>query len=100
MLTAMTEDQLTRVFKALAHTERRRILASLLARPGQTLFETCVSSQSEGGRQLSRQTVSQHLDTLERAGLLDITWQGRTKTHSLNLGPLREAAQQALAPYL
>lgn len=96
----MREDQITLVFKALAHTERRRILASLLQKPGQTLFEICVSSQSDSGRHLSRQTVSQHLGALERAGLLEISWQGRTKTHRLERGPLREAVQQALVPYL
>lgn len=96
----MTDDQTTLVFKALAHTERRRIMASLLEKPGQTLFEICVSSQSQSGQELSRQTVSQHLDSLERAGLLEIIWQGRTKTHSLERGPLCAVVQQVLAPYL
>ena len=97
----MTEDQITSVFKALAHTERRRLLTSLLQKPGQTLFDLCAAAdQSDGARHLSRQTVSQHLDALERAGLLEISWEGRTKTHRLETGPLREAVQQALAPFL
>lgn len=101
MFSNMTEDQITLVFKALAHTERRRILASLLQKPGQTLFDLCVApDQPDGVRHLTRQTVSQHLDALERAGLLEISWQGRTKTHGLEPGPLRAAVQQALAPYL
>ncbi|RYC27859.1 ArsR family transcriptional regulator [Ciceribacter ferrooxidans] len=88
------------VFKALAHPERRRILASLHQRPGRSLFEICASSVAENGEPLSRQTISQHLDVLERAGLLEITWKGRTKTHAINLDPLRAAVEAAINRYL
>jgi DNA-binding transcriptional ArsR family regulator len=96
----MDDDQIDLVFKALAHPERRRILASLHERPEQSLFEICASAFAEGGQPLSRQTVSQHLDALERAGLLKISWKGRTKGHSLDLAPLREAVRIALDSYL
>ena len=85
------DEKLNLVFKALAHTERRRILTSLRLRPNQSLFEICVSATSGDGAGLTRQTVSQHLSTLERAGLLEIAWVGRTKTHAVRLEPLRRA---------
>ena len=88
------------VFKALAHPERRRILASLRRRPNQSLFEICASSFAEDGKVLSRQTISQHLDMLERAGLIEVTWKGRTKLHAINVDPLRAAAEIAVKLYL
>jgi DNA-binding transcriptional ArsR family regulator len=89
----MQDDQIDLVFKALAHPERRRILASLHERPGQSLFEICTSALAENRQPLSRQTISQHLEALEQAGLLEIAWKGRTKAHSANLNPLRQAIQ-------
>jgi len=96
----MEENQLDFVFKALAHPERRRILASLKRRPGQSLFEICANSVAESGQTSSRQTISQHLDVLERAGLLEISWKGRTKAHSINLNPLRAATELTVKCYL
>lgn len=96
----MQDDQLDLVFKALAHAERRRILASLHRRPDQSLFEICAASVAQAGQPLSRQTISQHLDVLERAGLLEISWQGRTKLHSINLEPLRTAAALSINGFL
>lgn len=99
MFYDMLDDQIDLVFKALAHPERRRILASLHKRPGQSLFEICVSSIAEHGQPLSRQTISQHLDMLERAGLIETSWKGRTKAHSVNLEPLRIATGLSISPY-
>lgn len=96
----MQDEQIDLVFRALAHPERRRILASLTERPEQSLFEICVAATGTGGQVLSRQTISQHLEMLERAGLVVVVWKGRTKAHSVNLGPLREAVELALGPYL
>lgn len=96
----MDDEEIDVVFKAVAHTERRRILTSLHKRSGQSLFEICASSLAETGQSLSRQTMSQHLDMLERAGLIKVTWMGRTKTHSACLNPLREAVKAALGLYL
>lgn len=87
----MHDVELDLVFKALAHVERRRILVSLYENPGQSLFEICAASYGLAGKALSRQTISQHLDMLERAGLIEVTWQGRTKMHSINEAPLRDA---------
>ncbi len=96
----MQDDQIDLVFKAMAHPERRRILASLHRRPGQSLFEICASSLAENGQPLSRQTISQHLDVLEQAGLIETSWKGRTKAHSINLEPLRAAAALSIDRFL
>jgi DNA-binding transcriptional ArsR family regulator len=96
----MQDDQIDLVFKALAHPERRRILDSLYRRPNQSLFEICVASVAEHGRPLSRQTISQHLEVLERAGLVETSWKGRTKAHSINLDPLRAATELSIGRYL
>ena len=89
----MHDGELDLVFKSLAHVERRRILVSLYEKPNQSLFEICAASYAQDGQTLSRQTISQHLDMLERAGLVEVTWQGRTKMHSINKEPLRGAIE-------
>jgi DNA-binding transcriptional ArsR family regulator len=96
----MDDDQLDNVFKALSDPVRRRILDRLARRPGQSLFEVCVSSVAEDGTSLSRQTISQHLDMLERAGLVQAHWSGRTKMHTFDNAPLRKAAYAWLSKHL
>lgn len=96
----MDDDQLDYVFKALGDPIRRRILDRLAKRPGQSLFEICASSVADDGRSLSRQTISQHLDMLERAGLVRTHWQGRTKMHTFDDAPLRKAADAWLNKHL
>ena len=96
----MDDDALDSVFKALGDPLRRRILDRLAKRPGQSLFEICAASVAEDGSSLSRQTISQHLDMLERAGLVHTHWSGRTKLHTLDTAPLREAADAWLNNHL
>jgi DNA-binding transcriptional ArsR family regulator len=72
-----------RVFRALADPNRRRLLDRLYEKSGQTLRELC------GGLAMARQSVSQHLELLEQAGLVAVRWQGREKRHFLNPLPLR-----------
>ncbi|WP_058271873.1 ArsR/SmtB family transcription factor [Ruegeria atlantica] len=81
----MTDDQLDLIFKALSDSTRRRIIDHLSKRPAQSLFEVCAASVAEDGIALSRQTVSQHLAVLEKAGLIEVEWKGRTKAHSLSV---------------
>jgi DNA-binding transcriptional ArsR family regulator len=88
----MNADQLDRIFKALADPIRRRIIDRLCEQPNQSLFQICAMSFAEDGKAISRQATTQHLDMLEKAGLLRVSWSGRTKIHSIELGPLREAA--------
>jgi DNA-binding transcriptional ArsR family regulator len=96
----MDDEQLDNIFKALGDPVRRGILDRLAKRPGQSLFEICASSFAEDGRSLSRQTISQHLDMLERAGLVQTHWSGRTKMHTLDETPLRKAAATWLNKHL
>lgn len=81
----MKDDQLDLIFKALADSTRRRIIDRLSRQPAQSLFEVCAASVADDGVALSRQTVSQHIAVLEKAGLIETTWKGRTKAHSLSI---------------
>lgn len=96
----VTDDELDRVFKALGDPTRRRIIDRLRERPEQSLFEICAHLFAEDGTALSRQAITQHLDMLQKAGLIRIEWSGRTRIHSLDPGPLREAVNQWLRSHL
>lgn len=76
------------VFKALADPTRRIILDELTLRNGQTLFEICARLTTNHGLSSSRQSVSQHLDILEAAGLVETRREGRYKFHYINTAPL------------
>lgn len=76
------------VFKALADPTRRIILDELTERNGQTLFEICGRLITRHGLGSSRQAISQHLEVLEAAGLVETRREGRYKFHHINTGPL------------
>ena len=95
----MTDEQLDLIFKALADSTQRRIIDRLSKRPGQSLFEVCAASVAGDGVALSRQTISQHLDVLEKAGLIETTWKGRTKAHSLSINDSHITAASWLQRY-
>lgn len=76
------------VFKALADPTRRAILDELAERDEQSLFELCTRLAMRHGRTSTRQAVSQHLDLLEAAGLVQVRRSGRTVLHSLDRRPL------------
>jgi len=76
------------VFKALADPTRRVILDELTERNGQTLFEICARLATKHGLGSSRQAISQHLDVLEAAGLVETRREGRYKFHDINTAPL------------
>jgi DNA-binding transcriptional ArsR family regulator len=84
------------VFKALADPTRRTILDELTDRNGQTLFEICARLASKHGLGSSRQAISQHLDVLEAAGLVETSREGRYKFHYINAAPLELIAQRWL----
>ena len=73
-----------KVFKALADPGRRHLLDLLHRENGQTLTALC------GRMDMTRQAVTQHLQQLEEANLVAISWQGREKLHYLNPVPLHE----------
>lgn len=75
-------------FRALADPTRRLILDELAERSGQTLFEICARLANRHGVASSRQAISQHLNVLEAAGLIDTRRDGRWKLHTLNSAPL------------
>lgn len=76
------------VFKALADPTRRAILDELTDRNGQTLFEICARLAGKHDLGSTRQAISQHLDVLEGAGLLETRREGRYKFHYLRTEPL------------
>ncbi len=84
------------VFKALADPTRRKILDELTERDGQTLFEICARLANKYRLGSSRQAISQHLDVLEAAGLIETRREGRYKFHSINRKPLKRIADRWL----
>ena len=86
------------VFKALADSTRRRILDELTERNGQTLFEICSRLATKHQLSSSRQAISQHLQLLEAAGLIETRREGRFKFHYLNTQPLEPIANRWLKP--
>jgi DNA-binding transcriptional ArsR family regulator len=86
------------VFKALADPTRRAILDELTDRDGQTLFELCTRLLNKHGLGSSRQAISQHLDVLEAAGLVESRREGRYKFHHINVEPLGMIVTRWLDP--
>jgi DNA-binding transcriptional ArsR family regulator len=84
------------VFKALADPTRRTILDELTERDRQTLFEICARLATKHGLGASRQAISQHLDVLEAAGLVETSREGRYKYHSINTAPLEPIVERWL----
>jgi DNA-binding transcriptional ArsR family regulator len=82
------------VFKALADPTRRAILDELQDRSGQTLFEICARLITRHGLASTRQAISQHLDVLEAAGLVNTRREGRYKFHYLDTSPLQEISER------
>jgi DNA-binding transcriptional ArsR family regulator len=84
------------LFKALADDTRRKILDELTERDGQTLVEICSRLALKHRLGSSRQAISQHLDVLESAGLVETRREGRYKFHYLNTEPLQQIADRWL----
>jgi DNA-binding transcriptional ArsR family regulator len=84
------------LFKALADETRRKILDELTEKDGQTLFELCSRLTLKHRLASSRQAISQHLDVLESAGLVETRREGRYKFHYLNAEPLERIADRWL----
>jgi uncharacterized protein YndB with AHSA1/START domain/DNA-binding transcriptional ArsR family regulator len=81
------------VFKALADQTRRGLLDRLRERNGQTLRELCE------GLGMARQSATQHLDVLVRAGLVTVVRRGRERLHYLNPAPIHEIEQRWIAGF-
>ena len=89
-------DTVADIFKALADPTRRIILDELTARNGQTLFELCSRLLTNHGLASSRQAVSQHLDVLEAAGLVQTRREGRYRYLYIETGPLESIVDRWL----
>ncbi len=77
-----------RVFAALAHESRRKLLDALHSRNGQTLGELCSILE------MTRQAVSKHLALLEEAELIVSLREGREKIHYLNPMPIQAISER------
>jgi DNA-binding transcriptional ArsR family regulator len=78
------------VYDALSDPTRRAILDELTDRDGQTLFELCGRLTMKHGLGSTRQAISQHLDVLQQAGLVNTRREGRYKFVFLDTRPLSE----------
>jgi DNA-binding transcriptional ArsR family regulator len=83
-----TDEENSRIFRALADTTRRRIIDELSQRERQSLFELYTRVVMQHGIGQSRQAFSRHLSLLEAAGVIEVEWKGTTKLHTLNSAPL------------
>src|SRR3954447_1011323 len=81
------------LFKALADPSRRKLLDLLHAHDGRTLNELCEHLD------MTRQSVTQHLDLLETANLVATMRRGREKLHFLNPVPLQDIYERWIAKF-
>jgi DNA-binding transcriptional ArsR family regulator len=87
------DEQLDRVFKALASPIRRRICDSLKFRP-LTTKQLCGEFP-----ELDRCTVMQHLAALERAGLVVAVRKGRERFNYLDAMPIQAIHERWIGPH-
>jgi DNA-binding transcriptional ArsR family regulator len=81
------------LFKALADPSRRKLMDMLNASDGQTLNQLCEHLD------MTRQSVTQHLQVLETANLLATRRRGREKLHFLNVMPLQEIYERWISKF-
>ncbi|MEC3918218.1 ArsR/SmtB family transcription factor [Nocardia sp. CDC160] len=81
------------VFKALADGTRRLLLDRLREQNGQTLRELCERVD------MARQSVTQHLDILEKAGLVTVLRRGRERVHYINPTPIHDIEQRWISVF-
>jgi DNA-binding transcriptional ArsR family regulator/uncharacterized protein YndB with AHSA1/START domain len=81
------------VFRALSDPGRRRLLDRLNGHNGLTLTELCADMD------MTRQSVSKHLDVLESAGLVATIRRGREKLHYLDAAPINDIADRWIRHY-
>jgi DNA-binding transcriptional ArsR family regulator len=64
-----------------------------------TLFELCARLTTNHGVGSTRQAISQHLDVLEAAGLVNTRKDGRYKLHFIDTSPLRAIVDRWPPPH-
>jgi DNA-binding transcriptional ArsR family regulator len=87
------DDELDRVFKALANTVRRQICDALRLRP-LTTKQLC-----DAFSELDRCTVMQHLSVLEEAGLVVPVRKGRERFNYLDAMPIQAIHERWIGPH-
>jgi DNA-binding transcriptional ArsR family regulator len=88
-----TDEQLDRVFRALANPVRRAICDELRLRPLTTSqLCSCIT-------QLDRCTVMQHLKVLEQAGLVVPVRKGRERFNYLDAMPIQAIHERWIGPH-
>jgi len=88
-----TDDELDRVFKALANPVRRAICDELRPRP-LTTSQLCAAFD-----ELDRCTVMQHLKVLEEAGLVVPLRKGRERFNYLDAMPIQAIHERWIGPH-
>jgi DNA-binding transcriptional ArsR family regulator len=91
--TAIKEDSLDPVWKALSDPTRRAILDFLRDRPGTT------TEIVESFPHLSRFGVMKHLEVLRQAQLVSTREAGRQRVNSLNVVPIRQIYERWVGPF-
>lgn len=81
------------VFHALAHESRRQILDILKARPG------CLVGELAKQFDVSRIAVMNHLNVLEKAGLVVSEKDGRSRRLYLNAAPIQMIQDRWMSDY-
>ena len=79
------QDNITRIFKAIADPTRRKIFHALVVSA-----VAMPITQIAGQFSISRQGVTKHIKTLEEAGLVRINHKGRERYCYANAKPLEE----------
>ena len=82
-----------RIFKAIAHDSRRKLIDLLNKRDGQSLGSLCEHLD------MSRQAITKHLIILEAAKLVSTVRRGREKLHHLNPAPIRGTVRRWVEKY-
>src|ERR671921_2349832 len=95
MILVVGEDirDADQVFRALADGTRRLFLDRLREQDGQTLGDLCARLG------MARQSATQHLDVLVRAGLVTIVRRGRERLHFLNPAPLHDIGERWISSF-
>ena len=88
------EQQQDLVWKALSDPTRRSILDSLKD-GARTTGDLC-----EQFPKMGRTGVMKHLDILQRAGLIEVRREGRTRWNSLNPIPIRRIYERWIHPHV
>ena len=81
------------VFRALGDRTRRLFLDRLREQDGQTLGELCARLG------MARQSATQHLDVLVRAGLVTVVRRGRERLHYLNPAAISEIGERWISAF-